>query len=58
MEEHQVAEAQPLLERAIAINPIYWKPYYNLALCYQEQGQPVEARAMYERAMQVRQQTQ
>jgi hypothetical protein len=37
------AEAIPLLQQAIAINPTFWRTYYVLGQCYQQTGNYAEA---------------
>ena len=37
------AEAVPLLQQAIALNPTYWRPYYILGQYYQQTGNYAEA---------------
>lgn len=43
LNSNRIAEAQPLLERAIAINPTYWRSYYVMGVYYQQIGNQAEA---------------
>ncbi len=49
----RIGEAEPLLKQAIALNPAYWKPYYNLGRCYQLNGNDAEAQHYFSVANQV-----
>src|SRR5208337_323570 len=55
LQEGRNAEAQPFLLRAVAMDPKVWDYHYWLAAAFEQSGNMSAARAEYQRALQLNQ---